>query len=114
MSDDDLMEMERRFWLEGGDFFAENADEATIWILPKDHGIVDHATARELIDKEGRWDSVEFGEVRRNDLGDGVSVIAYEATGTKDGAEGEVVYRAQCTTIYRGKTLVHHHQTAIT
>lgn len=114
MGDDDLMEMERRFWLEGGDFFDQHADEETIWVLPKAQGLLGHEEARALIDREGRWDRVEFGETRRNDWGDGVTVIAYEATGTKDGAEGEVVYRAQCTTIYRGKTLVHHHQTALT
>ena len=109
---DELMEIERKFWLEGGGFFDEHASGDTIWVLPKAHGLVDHDRARELIDAEGRWDRVEFGEVRSNAFGD-VTVIAYEATGTKDGDDGEVVYRAQCTTVYEGRTLVHHHQTAL-
>ena len=108
----DLMEIERKFWLEGGGFFDEHAADETTWVLPKDHGILDHAKARELIDREGRWDRVEFGETRSNTFGD-VTVLAYEATGYKDGADGEVVYRAQCTTVYEGETLVHHHQTAL-
>ena len=110
---DDLMEMEERFWLEGGDFFDDNAADDTIWVLPKAHGILDHAKARELIDAEGRWDRVEFGETRSTEMGD-VTVLAYEATGYKDGEEAEVVYKAQCTTVYKGRKLVHHHQTALT
>ena len=110
---DDLMEIEEQFWLQGGDFFDEHAADETIWVLPKAHGILDHAKARELIDAEGRWDRVEFGETRSTELGD-VTVLAYEATGYKDGDDGEVVYRAQCTTVYEGRKLVHHHQTALT
>ena len=113
MSDSDLIEIERKFWLEGGDFFDENAADDTVWVMPKAHGILDHEEAREKIDGEGRWDRVEFGEVRETKVDDDVTVLTYEATGTKDGGEGEVVYRAQCSTVYRGRTLVHHHQTAL-
>ena len=81
--------------------------------MPKAHGILGHEEAREKIDGEGRWDEVEFGEVRETKVDDDVTVLTYEATGRKDGQEGEVVYRAQCSTVYRGRTLVHHHQTAL-
>lgn len=111
---DDLMKTEEKFWLEGGGFFDEHAGDETIWVLPKGHGLLDHDGAREVIDREGQWDRVEFGDTRSNDFGD-VTVLAYEATGYKDGQDGEseVVYRAQCTTVYKDGKLVHHHQTAL-
>ena len=51
--------------------------------------------------------------MRRRALGGDVTVLTYEATGRRGGDAGDLTYRAQCSTIYRGKTLVHHHQTAV-
>ena len=105
----ELTNRERDFWLKGSDHFRAEADETAIWVAPKENGILDHAAAAEIIEREGRWDSVEMGQVYEQDLGGGVTVLTYAATGHR----GEAVYRALCATIYRGGKLVHHQQTPL-
>ena len=105
----DLTDRERDFWLKGGDHYGAHADETAIYVVPQEDGILDHAAAAAIIEREGVWDSVEMGQVYEQDLGGGVTVLTYPATGHR----GEAVYRALCTTVYRDGKLVHHQQTPL-
>ena len=107
---DDLIEKERGFWLKGGDHYDAHAAGDAVYVIAKEDGILRHDAAADVIGRAGVWDSVEFGEVVRQDLGGGIEVLTYPATGTRDGA----VLRANCTTIYKDGTLVHHQQTPLT
>ena len=105
----DLTDRERDFWLKGGDHFRDHADPGAVYVVPKEDGILDHAAAADIIAREGRWDRVEMGQVYEQDLGGGITVLTYPATGHR----GEAVYRALCSTIYRDGRLVHHQQTPL-
>ena len=104
----DLTEKERLFWLKGGAHYRENASDKAVYVVPKENGILDHAAAAEIIESEGVWDEVEMGQVYEQSFGD-VTILTYRATGTR----GEAVYRALCSTVYEGGTLVHHQQTPL-
>ncbi|PRY93380.1 hypothetical protein BCF33_2248 [Hasllibacter halocynthiae] len=105
----DLIERERGFWLNGGDHYDEHADEEAIYVVPKKDGILDHAAAARIIQDSGIWDEVDMEDLRRQELGEGIEVLTYRATGRRDGA----VFHANCSTIYRGGKLIHHQQTPI-
>ena len=104
----DLTDVERGFWLKGGDHYREHAAEDAVYVVPKEDGILDHAAAARIIEAEGVWDEVEMGQVYEQSFGD-VTILTYQATGRR----GEAVYRALCSTVYRGGTLVHHQQTPL-
>ena len=104
----DLTEKERHFWLKGGDHYRENASSKAVYVVPKEDGILDHAAAARIIEDEGVWDEVEMGQVYEQSFGD-VTILTYQATGRR----GEAVYRALCSTVYEGGTLVHHQQTPL-
>ena len=105
----DLTDREREFWLKGGEHYKEHADPEAIYVVPQENGILDHAAAADIIEREGIWDDVEMGQVYEQDLGGGVVVLTYPATGHR----GAAVYRALCTTVYRDGRLIHHQQTPL-
>lgn len=107
---DEIWEMERNFWLGGTAVFAAQLAEDCLMALPG-IGVLDRAQVLESLRDVPRWTHVDM-DARRSAAADSGVVIAYEATGRREGAEP---YQALCTSTYfriGGKWRMAQHQQA--
>ena len=109
---DQLWQNERNFWLKGIEFFEEHMAKECLMALPG-IGIIDRTAVLETLRDAPRWAAVEMQAEREATIGTSVAVIAYDATGHRDGSPP---YRAACTSTYvleehRVWRMVQHQQT---
>ena len=102
---------EKRFWLDGPDFYEDGMAQAALMVFPAPVGILEGKAIVDGLRQGPRWQSVDFGERSEAALGDTV-VLAYRAIGRRQGAEP---YIALCssTHVRVGDTwkLLSHQQT---
>ena len=91
-----LWELEKRFWLDGADFYESRLASGAVMVLPYPALLMDRDAAISAIRDAPRWTEVEFsdGSLRRQG---GAAVLAYRARAWRgDGAP----YRAACASTY--------------
>ena len=107
----ELVDIERRLWLEGAGAFEEFLAAEAISVLPMEEGIHDRAETVRAIMKDAHWDALDLGAIYRTRISEGVVMLSYEAVARR----GEDTYRALCSSLWRadseGWRLVHHQQT---
>ncbi|WP_224815061.1 DUF4440 domain-containing protein [Hasllibacter sp. MH4015] len=92
----ELWTMEEKFWLDGPDFYGEAMAADARMVFPAPVGILEGNAILEGLRNAPRWDEVAF-ENRTETGTDDVAVLAYEATGSR---EGEEPYVAFCMSTY--------------
>jgi hypothetical protein len=106
-----LWEMEKSFWLDGPEFYERSMAPNARMIFPGPVGILADEEIVEGLRRAPRWKSVEFNNKTGTKLCD-TAVIAYEASGQRDGDD---VYKAFCASTYVCKDgtwkLLAHQQT---
>lgn len=91
-----LWEMEKEFWLSGPDFYGSSMAPDARMVFPPPVGILAGEEIVEGLKQGPRWQSVDFDEKTETSLGV-AAVLAYKATGNKD---GEDPYIALCASTY--------------
>jgi hypothetical protein len=92
---DEIWNMERDFWLGGSAVFESQLADNCFMALPG-VGVLDRQAVIASLAGIPRWSQIEMG-ARRSAISDSGVVIAYEATGRREGAQP---YRALCTSTY--------------
>ncbi len=107
----ELVDLERRLWLEGAGAFEELLSADAIAIMPMEEGIHDRAETVRAIMKGTHWDALDLGAIYSTHISEGVVMLSYEAQARR----GEDTYRALCSSLWRadaeGWRLAHHQQT---
>ena len=103
-----LWEREQRFWLDGSDFYREHMTRNALMVFPKPVGILKGDEVLQSLKGAPRWKSVDLDRRSIAEAGD-TTVLAYEATGLREGGEP---YSALCCSTYvkdggRWKLLAH-------
>lgn len=112
-SDDDIWNLEKRFWLDGELAYREHMARSAVMLFPEPAGIlVGEAILSSLADAP-RWSSIELDERRLIRAGDAMLVIAYRAEAKRDTDS----YHALCSSSYAMIDgvwkIVHHQQTPV-
>lgn len=111
MTFEEHWDAEKRFWLDGPDFYKDRMAPAALMVFPAPVGLLEGKAIVDGLRQGPRWQSVDFSETAEAALGDTV-VLAYRATGRRQGAEP---YTALCSSTYvrteGGWKLLSHQQT---
>ena len=94
---DDLWQLEKRFWLDGAEFYEARLADGAVLVLPFPAGLMGRDSAIDAIRQAPRWQEVVFhgtGETRRG----GTAVLSYRAEAWRAG--DETPYRAVCASTY--------------
>lgn len=113
MADHELWECERRFWLEGSNFYREHVAPDAVLVFPI-AGIVDRAAGLAWARKAPRWTQVAFSN-RIFSRAAQTAVLAYEAHA--EAAKTAHAYYACCSSTYirvrESWMLIAHQQSAL-
>ena len=93
---DDLWTTERGLWMSGADFYADHMASDAIMVFPAPTGFLRGAAITAGMTGAPPWTDVEMEE-RQERVEGAVAVIAYRATGHRDGAPP---YRVRCGSTY--------------
>lgn len=109
---DHLWELERGFWLRGIEHYRLALDPSCVMVFPM--GVLQGEAIATSLQGAPRWTSVEMAERQVGRPSDNLTVLAYRATGRR---EGQGAYEAWCSSTYRrdgpGWRLVQHQQTPV-
>lgn len=112
MHNDELWELERRFWLGGVETYETHMDPQCLMAFPAPAGLLAGPAIVEALRQAPRWAQVELSDQRLARPAPDMAVLAYRARGSR--GDGDV-YQAYCTSTYRraGGTwrLAQHQQT---
>lgn len=110
---DFLIDLERKFWLEGAEFYREHLADDFLMLFPG-VGLMRRAEAIEGVEGGRRWTEVDIHDELILDLGPDNRLLCYEAKARR---EGEAEYSALVSSVYvrRDGTwkLTFHHQSPI-
>ena len=109
MDRSELWKMERSFWLDGPGFYKSSMASDAQMVFPSPVGILAGEKIVEGLKQGPRWQSVDFEKKTETGLGD-TTVLAYKATGRRDGDDP---YIALCASTYvksDGKWVLLAHQ----
>jgi hypothetical protein len=81
-----LLEIERKFWQGGAEFFRQNILQETLMVFPDPVGVLDAEASIEATANAPRWSEVSFEEPRLIRMGDTVAIIVYKALALRAGA----------------------------
>ena len=98
MNEAEVRAIERSFWLEGPEVYERLLAPDAIVVLPGSAGILPRNAVIESIRRSPRWDDVSFESMQMTRPAPNVVLLAYEATGERDG--GKDAYRARCGSMY--------------
>lgn len=95
MAQEVLWELERRFWMEGGEFYRDRLAVEALMVFPPPTGILGRKGSIDAVDGVPRFQSVQFRdkELRRVE---GTVALGYRAVATR----GEERYTALCGSVY--------------
>lgn len=98
MDDDRVWTFEESLWIGDAAHYAEAIDDACLMALPVPPHVFSGGQAIAAVQATPRWSAVTFSEQRVARPQEGLIVVAYTASATRDGAAG---YEAHCTSTYR-------------
>lgn len=96
MDKDKLMEIEKGFWHEGGDYYEEYISDDALFVFPgmrlnKEDGV---ASA----DKAPRWEDLTISKEKLIKVSSKAAILTYHAKGKR---KGQYPYEGDITTVYR-------------
>ena len=94
---DALWELEKRFWLDGADFYEARLADGAVMVLPYPALLMERDRAIEAISQGPRWTQVEFSQTGLQQRGR-AAVLSYRATAWREGDEAP--YHAICASTY--------------
>jgi hypothetical protein len=106
---DELWTIERDLWLAGVDAYETRMAPQCLMVFGP-MGVMERGAILDAVRQAPRWSEVAFDQRQSIAPADDIAVLAYRATGSRDGAEP---YRALCTSSYirsAGRWLIAHHQ----
>jgi hypothetical protein len=107
---DEVLNLERGFWLKGPAFFWENMSPHCVMIFPKPVGVLIGKAIMESVEAGPRWEAVDFSDVVFSSIGPS-AVLAYSAFAYRRGAP---THTASCSSVYINIAdqvrLILHHQ----
>ena len=109
MNSGELWKMEEGFWLDGPAFYEKSMAPDARMVFPAPVGILAGPEIVEGLRQAPRWKSVDFNSDTETKLGDTV-VLAYEATGRRDGDKPYVAYCASTYVLKDDKWVLLAHQ----
>jgi hypothetical protein len=98
MPEQDLLQLERAFWLAGAQFYDEYLAREALMVFPAPVGVLDRIRTLETILEAPRWKEVTFSATHVIAPAPDAAIFAYEAAA--DRGNGEPPYRAQCSSAY--------------
>jgi len=111
ITDEALWAAEKRLWLEGAESYDTLVAPDSLMVFPG-IGAMDGASALRALAEAPRWSRADFADKRIARFGKQVAVLAYTATGRREGA-GE--YHCHCTSTHCSADdawqLIQHQQT---
>lgn len=112
-SDDDIWNLEKRFWLDGEPAYRKHMAESAVMLFPEPVGILVGEAILASLAEAPRWSSIDLHERKLVRAGDAMLVTAYRAEAKRDAQS----YRAICSSSYAiidgAWKIVHHQQTPI-
>ena len=96
MPDQDLWEIERRFWLDGADVCRRSMTGDAAMVLSPPAGVVKADSVLETIEAGPRWDDVDIEALHEAERA-GTAVLVYKATGRRSASPTYVAY---CSSVY--------------
>lgn len=113
VTDEEILALETRFWLEGVNAYEAHLDEAALMAFPQ-MGVMDAASVVESLRDAPRWAAVDIDDWMVARPAEGLLVLGYRASARR-GTGGP--YEAVCTSTYHrdGTTwkLVQHQQSPV-
>ena len=111
----DLMQLEKGFWTEGGDYYREHVDEDCLVAFEGMAGVHSNEEIAGMNPGAGNWTGAKLEEKGLIELSDESLILTYEVSATKkDGA----THRALCSTGYVKRDgewkMAFHQQTPLT
>lgn len=114
MTDDELWDSERRFWLEGAPHFRAMMAPGCVMVFPAPVGVMTGDAILDAVAQMPRWADVTISETTLSRISPDVVVLAYFAEGQRD---GQASYRTYCSSTYHrtadGWRLVQHQHTPV-
>lgn len=98
MEDQRVWSFEESLWTADAAHYRESIDAECLMVLPKPPYVMSGAQAMDAVSATPRWSSVELSERQVARPQEGLIVVAYKATASKDDGED---YEAHCTSTYR-------------
>lgn len=97
MDDDRVWEFERSLWTGGADRYHELIDDACVMVVPAEPFVMVGAQAADAVSHTPRWADVQFEQQQVMRPQEGLIVIGYHATATRD----DQTYQAFCSSTLR-------------
>lgn len=113
MEDQRIWDFEKSLWVGDADHYHELIDDECVMVLPEKPFVLTGAQAIEAVSHTPRWSEVAFDQQQVMRPQEGLIVIAYHASASREGA---APYKAHCTTTMRRLSheewrVVQHQQT---
>lgn len=113
MDDARVWSFEESLWIGDAEHYHKAIDKQCLMVLPAEPFVMTGEQAIDAVAKTPRWTKVDLTERQVMRPQEGLIVVAYKATATRDGAPG---YEAYCTSTYHRLSheewrVVQHQQT---
>lgn len=114
-NEEQLLELERRFWLGDADYFRRNLTDDALMVFAEPIGALTFDKIIETISAGSRWTDVQLDEVRVLPLSDQAVLMTYRAKASRGGED--FTYRTFASSVYVFRDdswkLAFHQQTPI-
>lgn len=98
MKEQDLWQLEKRFWIGGADFYEHHLASGALMVFPEPAGVLDRKATLESIQSGGRWKHVLFTGKRLIAPAESTSILVYSVKA--DRGSSDTAYSAQCSSTY--------------
>ena len=96
--ENELLELEERFWKEGPDFYRGNLTDESLMVFSDPVGLLTKDRIVEIIASAPRWAKVGFDEVHLVRVSEDVVILTYKASANREGGHSE--YSARASSVY--------------
>lgn len=112
MEDARIWAFEESLWTADAEGYEEKVDDGVVMVLPTEPFVLQGEAAKAAVKNTPRWSQVDLGQRTVSRPQEGLIVVAYHASVSRDGES----YEAWCTSTYRRIaheewTVVQHQQT---
>ncbi len=111
--DDELLALERKFWIEGADFYRENLDEQRLVVIPELAGLKTREEVAASVAQMPRWLDVAPDAKAAHRPDRGTAILTYQANARRNHGTR---YRALVNSLYvervGGWKMAFHQQTS--
>jgi hypothetical protein len=99
----ELLELERRFWLAGEEWYREHLAPTALMVFAEPVGVLDREHTIAAIGAAARWSEVVLEDVRLLPVAAGVRLLCYLATARREAGGEPYVARASSVYVAEGQ-----------